>query len=131
MPFYRDVFGWDTHTMSDTDEFRYTTLGEGDDAKAGIMDATTFLGDQPSRWQFYVEVARHRRQRPARHRRRRHASSSSAENTPYGRLAVIADPAGIPFAIMGPDDRLTGLTRLSLPSRAAPAPPRPAAVRPR
>jgi predicted enzyme related to lactoylglutathione lyase len=27
----------------------------------------------------------------------------SAENTPYGRLAVIADPTGVPFAIMGPD----------------------------
>ena len=72
VPFYRDVFGWDIHTMSDTDEFRYATLGEGDEAKAGIMDATAFLGDQPSRWQFYVEVARHRRQRPARHRRGRH-----------------------------------------------------------
>ena len=30
--FYRDVFEWDTHTASDTPEFRYTTLGEGDDA---------------------------------------------------------------------------------------------------
>ena len=26
--FYRDVFGWDAHTAGDTDEFRYTTLGE-------------------------------------------------------------------------------------------------------
>ena len=28
--FYRDVFGWDAHTVSDTDDFRYTTLGEGE-----------------------------------------------------------------------------------------------------
>src|SRR5262245_24892902 len=28
--FYRDVFAWDTHAMGDTDEFRYTTFGEGD-----------------------------------------------------------------------------------------------------
>ncbi len=37
--FYQDVFGWDTEVMSDTPEFRYTTLGAGDAAKAGIMDA--------------------------------------------------------------------------------------------
>ena len=38
--FYRDVFGWDAHAMSDAPEFRYTTLGEGDGALAGIYDAT-------------------------------------------------------------------------------------------
>ena len=45
------------HTMSDTADFRYTTLGKDQDARAGIMDATAFLGDQPSRWQFYLQVA--------------------------------------------------------------------------
>ena len=30
--FYKDVFGWDAKTMSDTPDFRYTTLGEGDNA---------------------------------------------------------------------------------------------------
>ena len=38
--FYEDVFKWDAHAVSDSPEFRYTTLGEGDDALAGIMDAT-------------------------------------------------------------------------------------------
>jgi uncharacterized protein len=102
VPFYRDVFGWDTYTMSDTDDFRYTTLGEGDEAKAGIMDATAFLGDQPSRWQFYVEVVD--TDATVQKATDLHAKVlQSAENTPYGRLAVIADPAGIPFAIMSPD----------------------------
>ena len=36
---HREVFGWDTHAMSDTPEFRYTTLGEGESQLAGIMDA--------------------------------------------------------------------------------------------
>jgi len=102
VPFYREVFGWDTHTMSDTDEFRYTTLGEGDEALAGIMDATSFLGDQPSRWQFYIEVV----DTDASVQKATDLGGKvveSAENTPYGRLAVIADPSGIPFAIMGPD----------------------------
>lgn len=102
VPFYREAFGWDTYTMSDTEEFRYTTLGEGDDARAGIMDATTFLGDQPSRWQFYVEVV----DTDASVQRATDLGGTvveSAENTPYGRLAVLADPAGVPIAIMGPD----------------------------
>ena len=41
--FYRTVFGWDTHVMGDTPEFRYTTLGKDDDQQAGIMDASGFL----------------------------------------------------------------------------------------
>jgi uncharacterized protein len=96
------VFGWDIFTMSDSDEFRYSTLGEGDQAKAGIMDASGFLGDQPSRWQFYVEVV----DTDASVQRATDLGGTviqSAENTPYGRLSVIADTAGIPFAIMGPD----------------------------
>jgi uncharacterized protein len=100
--FYREVFGWDTHTMSDTDDFRYTTLGEGEQARAGIMDATAFLGDQPSRWQFYIEVV----DTDATVQRATDAGATvveDAENTPYGRLAVIADPSGVPFAIMSPD----------------------------
>ena len=47
--FYADVFGWETHTMSDTPEFRYTTLGKDDDARAGVMDATDLLGEEHSR----------------------------------------------------------------------------------
>src|SRR3954454_6990117 len=56
--FYRDVFGWDARTMSDAPEFRYTTLGEGDDALAGIMDRG---GDRPEgvppHWSIYFAVA--------------------------------------------------------------------------
>ena len=51
--FYREVFGWDTHAMSDTPEFRYTTLGEGEGQLAGIMDDK----EEPSGWNVYFEVA--------------------------------------------------------------------------
>ena len=70
--FYETVFGWVTETMSDTDEFRYTTLGKGEDTLAGIMDASGFLGDAPSAWSLYVNVedtdatARLERRRAAR-----------------------------------------------------------------
>ena len=43
LDFYRDVFRWDTRVESDTDEFRYTTLVDGDEQLAGVMDASAFL----------------------------------------------------------------------------------------
>lgn len=100
--FYRDAFGWRPETMSDTPEFRYTTLGVGDDAKAGIMDASGFLGDSPSRWQFYVSVA----DTDAIAERTVVCGGSVAqpvEDTPYGRLGALVDPAGIAFNVMGPN----------------------------
>jgi predicted enzyme related to lactoylglutathione lyase len=100
--FYEDVFKWDVHTMGDTPEFRYATLGEGDAALAGIMDASGFLPDGvPSNWQVYFGV--------------RDADASlvtivdlggsilaPAEDTPYGRLAQAADPTGAVFRIVQP-----------------------------
>src|SRR4029079_11464641 len=65
--FYRDVFGWDAHTVGDTDEFRYTTLGageaalvdtpraEGESARAGIMDWPDEL-PQGAAWSVYFKV---------------------------------------------------------------------------
>ena len=44
--------------MGDTDEFRYSTLGDGDDAKAGVMDASAFLPEGvPAHWSVYIRVA--------------------------------------------------------------------------
>src|SRR5918993_1177057 len=55
--FYREAFGWDAHTMSDAPDFRYTTLGEGEAALAGIMDATAYRPeDLPAAWEVYFEV---------------------------------------------------------------------------
>jgi predicted enzyme related to lactoylglutathione lyase len=99
--FYTDVFGWQPQTMSDTADFRYTTLGEGEAAEAGIMDADGFLGEQPSHWQFYVQVA-------DTDATVAQAVASGAElimpidDTPYGRLGALIDPAGVPFMVMGP-----------------------------
>jgi uncharacterized protein len=98
--FYRDVFGWDTHVAGDTADFRYTTLGEGDDARAGIMDATAFLPDGvPAHWSVYFRVDD------------ADAALAStvalggsvlrpAEDTPYGRLAQAADPLGTSFKLI-------------------------------
>jgi uncharacterized protein len=99
VPFYRDVFGWDVHTMGDSPEFRYTTHGLDDDAKAGVMDASGFLGEQPSRWQFYVTVA-DTDATVAQAEAKGATVVQPAENTPYGRIALLNDPEGVQFAVM-------------------------------
>jgi predicted enzyme related to lactoylglutathione lyase len=104
--FYTEVFGWETTTMSDIPELRYTTLGKDEDARAGIMDAAGFLGDQPSRWQFYVQV-------PDTDVTVEQAVAAGAtlaqpvDDTPYGRLGVLTDPAGVQFHVMGPNRQAT------------------------
>lgn len=99
--FYRDVFGWDTHAMSDTDEFRYTTLGEGETAQAGIMDASGFLPEGvPAAWSIYFEVD----DVDAALERTVELGGTvdrPAEDTPYGRLATVLDPTGTRFRLLG------------------------------
>ena len=103
IPFYRDVFGWDTHTMSETPEFRYTTLGEGDDSLAGVMDATSSLPDgAQSYWAVYIAVA----DADATAAKATELGGSVVvppENTPYGRLATITDSTGASLRLLGPN----------------------------
>jgi uncharacterized protein len=98
--FYKDVFGWDAKTMSDTPEFRYTTLGEGDDAKAGIMDSSGFLPEGvPAHWAVYLRVA----DTDAAAKTAVELGGSlimPAEDTPYGRIAMVADPTGAQFRLV-------------------------------
>lgn len=98
--FYREVFAWDTHSQSDTPEFRYTTLGEGGDQLAGIMDASAFLPEGvPAHWSVYFGVA----DADAALVRIVELGGSvlqPAEDTPYGRLAQAADPTGAAFKLV-------------------------------
>lgn len=98
--FYRDVLGWDAQVAGDTQDFRYTTLGGGDDRRAGIMDAAAFLPEgAPGYWSVYFDVAD------------TDAALATvvslggrivepAVDTPYGRLARAADPTGALFKLM-------------------------------
>lgn len=98
--FYRDVFGWETHTAADTPEFRYTTLGKDENGLAGIMDATQFMPEgAPAAWSVYFEVE------DADAALERVAELGGkvvrpAEDTPYGRLAQAADPTGTSFKLI-------------------------------
>jgi predicted enzyme related to lactoylglutathione lyase len=98
--FYRDVFKWDTYVASDTPDFRYTTLGEGDGALAGIMDATAYLPDGvPAAWAVYFGVD----DTDAALAKTVELGGSivmPAEDTPYGRLAQAADPTGALFKLV-------------------------------
>ncbi len=100
--FYQKAFDWQTSVMFDTPEMRYTTRGEGEQATAGIMDATSFLPEGvPSHWMAYVQVA----DTDAAVETVQALGGSvmrPAEDTPYGRIAQIADPKGAALFLMQP-----------------------------
>jgi uncharacterized protein len=98
--FYKDVFGWDAHTMSDTPEFHYTTLGEGGAALAGIMDSTGFLPEGvPPHWAVYFRVD----DTDAAVKTAVELGGAlimPAEDTPHGRIAMVSDPTGGHFRLV-------------------------------
>ncbi|NYE95418.1 hypothetical protein FHU41_001668 [Psychromicrobium silvestre] len=100
LKFYQNVFGWQTATLSDTDEFRYSTLGEGDNAKAGIMDSASFLPEGvPSNWQIYFEVE-NADETIAKALELGAQVINEAEDTPFGRIAGLTDPTGAQFKLV-------------------------------
>lgn len=95
--FYRELFGWQLETVSDTDEFRYSTATFDGEALLGVMDGSKVLPDAvPSHWTFFlgaddvdktVQLILDNGGSVIR----------AAEDTPYGRLAAVADPTGATF----------------------------------
>ncbi len=99
--FYESVFGLQAVPVSDTDEFRYSTLraAGSDQDLAGVMDASAFLPEtEAPTWAIYWEV-------DDIDETTRLAASLGAsvehppEETPYGKLAVLTDPAGASFKL--------------------------------
>lgn len=98
--FYRDVFRWDTAVISDTPEFRYTVLHHGDQELAGIMDSANFLPEGvPSFWTVYIAVD-DTDAAVAKAVDLGGEIREPAMDTPYGRLATVADPMGAAFKLM-------------------------------
>jgi len=99
--FYSKVFQWEIHAMSDTDEFRYSTMmnpsGEGE--LAGIMDASSFLPEgSPDFWAVYWDVE----DVEGTVKRAESLGGKLVQgpnDTPYGILARLEDPAGAQFNI--------------------------------
>ncbi len=102
LAFYEEAFGWNVEIMGDTDEFRYATLEAGEKAAAGVMDASGFLPDEvPPHWSVYVSVA-DADTAVAKAESLGASVVVPAEDTPYGRLATLADPTGAMFKLIGP-----------------------------
>ena len=106
LDFYREVFHWNTAVMSDTDDFRYSVQADGDDQLAGVMDAAGFLPEGvPAHWSVYFAVE----DTDAALARAVELGGSivlPAEDTPYGRLATVADPGGAAFKLVAPDEAM-------------------------
>ena len=104
LDFYREVFGWKTQTVSDTYEFRYATAAFDGQELLGVMDGAKDLPEGvPSNWFFFlgaedvdktVELIVENGGTVVR----------AAEDTPYGRLAVVADPTGAGFNLASLSD---------------------------
>lgn len=98
--FYRELFDWETRAMSDTPELRYTTVNHGEEGFAGIFDASSQLAEGvPGQWQVYFRVDNVDRA-VATTLELGGAVLELAQDTPFGRLATLADSTGASFAIM-------------------------------
>jgi predicted enzyme related to lactoylglutathione lyase len=101
--FYERAFGWQTSVLGDGEELRFTTLGEGADAAAGIMDAGATLPEiAPSSWMAYFGVD-DANDAAVRVTELGGAMLEAIEDTPYGRMAQAADSSGNLFSIMQVD----------------------------
>lgn len=99
--FYGSVFHWDTNTVGDSDELRYTTMRDpqGEGELAGIMDAAAWLTPEtPSHWSIYWEVD-DIDAAVAKVKGLGGSVVDDAVDTPYGRLATVTDPAGARFKL--------------------------------
>jgi uncharacterized protein len=101
LTFYRSLFGFETTAVGDTDAFRYSTVRvPGTEVElAGIMDAGSFLPEgTSSHWITYWEVD----DCDAASARVSALGGSVLEDptdTPYGRMAGVADPTGARFKL--------------------------------
>ncbi|MFE3290411.1 VOC family protein [Rhodococcus sp. NPDC059234] len=99
LSFYEKTFGWTYNTLSDSGDFRYSQAQLGGDNIAGVMDASGFLPEGvPSFWQFYLAVE-DTDAALAKVVELGGTVVRPAEDTPFGRLATVADPLGAQFQI--------------------------------
>ncbi|WP_116115012.1 VOC family protein [Austwickia chelonae] len=101
IPFYRDALSWNISWMETPpgEDFRYVTNGAGEEACAGICDASAMLSPEvPSHWRVYFGCA------DADETVRRVAElggevQSPPQDSPHGRFAQVTDPQGAVFMI--------------------------------
>lgn len=100
IPFYRSVFDWEIHEMPG--DWRYVTNGPGESATAGLCDAKGVVADGTgSYWRTYfttddLDAALTRIPQLGG------KVLDGPEDSPYGRVATVADPQGAHFQLMQP-----------------------------
>ncbi len=102
--FYQNALGLQASVMSDTPEFRYTNLVDGEKPLAGIMDASGMLpAEVPSSWQVYFQTD----DADATISRALALGATiinAAEDSPFGRIAGLTDCTGAMFKLVQPLD---------------------------
>lgn len=99
--FYTAVFDWTLADMpSGNGQPRYATNGEGDDAHCGICEANAWLPDEvPSFWRMYLQCD----DVDATLERITELGGKVLDgpmDSPFGRLATVADPQGATFQVI-------------------------------
>jgi predicted enzyme related to lactoylglutathione lyase len=98
--FYVRAFGWRTRVMSDTEDFRYTVQVAASDDLAGIWDAASFMPDGvASHWEVYFG-ARDVDDVAARAEALGGRVIEAPADSPYGRIATVADGTGAAFKVI-------------------------------
>jgi uncharacterized protein len=100
--FYEDVFGWQTHVVSDTPEFRSTTQTADGEDFAAITAASPgdLAAGQPGRWEVFFHVT----DTDAAVTRVLKLGGEVLRqpwDSPFGRQAAVADPTGARFYLVG------------------------------
>lgn len=114
LSYYRDVASWDIHWMGEDADgapaqvrerpaetgFLYVTHGAGENVVAGLCDAVEWLpAGVPSYWRIYLGVA----DTDAAVEKLKSLGGTVLDgpvDSPFGRLATVADPQGAQFQII-------------------------------
>ncbi|NLG55256.1 MAG: VOC family protein [Rhodococcus sp.] len=102
--FYSGVFGWHWELLDDSERFRYAQAVKDEQMIAGLMDASRMLPyGVPSFWQSYIGVD-DTDQALAKVTDLGGDILRGPDDSPFGRLAAIADPAGASIQIASVTD---------------------------
>jgi uncharacterized protein len=104
--FYGEVFGWTTQDLPD-DNVHYLTWHRDDTLVGGMLEMTREWEGIPAHWMAYFAVA----DTDEAAKRAAELGGQVAQppfDTPYGRMAVLRDPAGAAFSIIVPTPTPSG-----------------------
>jgi uncharacterized protein len=99
--FYRTVFSWETTVASDTEQLRYTVFrsSAGGEDVGGVMDASAWQAEgTPNEWSVYWDADDCAAQ-VDKVKKLGGSVIIGPDDTPYGVLALCADPAGAQFKL--------------------------------